>query len=47
MRSPAGRRAIFAKGNMFENIYLWFRGYRRHDTLVGWVMAKFADKEAK
>ena len=34
-------RAVFAKGNFCENIYLWFRGYRRHETMVGMVMAKW------
>jgi len=38
-------RVIFAKGNFCDNIYLWFRGYRRHETLVGFVMAKFISRE--
>ena len=33
-------KVIFAKGNILENIYLFFRGYRPHRTAFGWVMKK-------
>jgi hypothetical protein len=42
MRWHEGRRAVFARGNVFENAILWMRGYRPHDTLFGFVMAKWA-----
>jgi hypothetical protein len=40
LRLP-GVRAVFANGTWYERIYLWFRGYRRHETLIGPVMTKF------
>jgi len=34
------QRYIFAKGDFCGNIWLWFRGYHRHETMVGWCMMK-------
>lgn len=44
-RWKSGGKYIFAKGNWCENIYLWTRGYRRHQTSLGWCMAKPKVKE--
>lgn len=31
---------IFAKGTLCQNIYLRFRGYRRHETIAGTIMMR-------
>jgi hypothetical protein len=33
-------RCIFARGHWWQNLILLCRGYRRHETLFGWVMRK-------
>ena len=41
--NPHGKKhvVLFARGNLLENIYLWFRGFRPHDTIGGWWMIKY------
>ena len=34
------QKAVCAKGNLCQNIYLFFRGYRKHYTGFGWCMMK-------
>lgn len=48
MRGGGGShpRYIFARGNLCECVYLLFRGYRPHETMLGWVMAKIGRRDS-